>query len=238
MDDDGTVRESGTADEHGGRPAEESAPDRQPEAVPQESAPPARRRWSRGRHRLVALGLLVPVAPLVALMYEGMLASQDGGPAVVVEVAYHPLSVGAAIVVLTSLAILIGILSVPVRAVLITLFLTGAMVTSPLVMLMFGDMPEKTADRPAPGRPDRSLVIHEGASTIEPMWWVSVDEGSGLTAHRWPAGFFDGVNAVNALASAEWDGPDRIRLATRGGEVYVVALDPETGRPERKVRAG
>ncbi|KJY36104.1 hypothetical protein, partial [Streptomyces sp. NRRL S-495] len=189
-------------------------------------------------HRLVALGLLVPVALLVALMYEGMLASHDGGPAMVVEVSYHPLSVGALIVVLTSLAILIGIRSVPIRAVLITLFLTGAMVTSPIVMLMFGDMPEKTAERPAPGRPDRSLVIHQGAAMIDPLWWVSVDEGSGLTAQRWPVGFFSGDATVNELASAEWDGPDRIRLATRGGEVFVVALDPETGRPERRVRAG
>ncbi|MFB8238714.1 hypothetical protein ACFC58_19385 [Kitasatospora purpeofusca] len=81
-------------------------------------------------------------------------------------------------------------------------------------------------------------MVHEGASTIDPRWWVSVDEGSGLTAQRWPVGFFAGVNALNALASAEWDGPDRIRLVTRRGEVFVVALDPATGRPERRVRAG
>lgn len=62
--------------------------------------------------------------------------------------------------------------------------------------------------------------------------------GSGLTARRWPVGFFNGDATDNALASAEWDGPDRIRLATEGGEVFVVALDPETGRPERTVQAG
>ncbi|MGW4896070.1 hypothetical protein ACWEQL_28020 [Kitasatospora sp. NPDC004240] len=109
---------------------------------------------------------------------------------------------------------------------------------TPLAAFAFGGMPSKTSDRPAPGRSDRSLVIHRGTAMIDPLWWVSVDDGSWLTARRWPVGYFNGDDTRNALASAEWDGPDRIRLTTAGGEVFVVGLDPETGRPERKVRAG
>ncbi|MFB8262076.1 hypothetical protein [Kitasatospora purpeofusca] len=236
----------GAGDEHGGRPIEESAPLGQPEPEPEPEAPPteqvpvrpARRRWSRGRRRSVALGLLALAALLVVLTYAGMRADQYGGLVVLIEVFDHPLPLGALAGVLLALAILIGIRSVSARALLIALLLGWTLLISPVALLLFDDMPQKTAVRPAPGRPDRSLVIHEGAAMIDPLWWVSVDEGSGLSARRWPVGFFNGDATDNELTSAEWDGPDRIRLATRGGEVFVVALDPETGRPGQQVRAG
>ncbi|MEV6976594.1 hypothetical protein [Kitasatospora sp. NPDC093806] len=175
---------------------------------------------------------------LVALTYAGARASQDGGLVVVIEACYHPLPFGALVVVLLVLAILIGIRSWLIRAQLLVPLLAGALLAAPFGLLMFGSMPRKTADRPAPDGADRSLVIHEGSAMIDPLWWVSVDEGSGLTARRWPVGYFNGDAVDNALTSAEWDGPDRIRLTTGGGEVFVVDLDPESGRPDRRVSAG
>ncbi|MFB7677752.1 hypothetical protein ACFC26_40890 [Kitasatospora purpeofusca] len=175
---------------------------------------------------------------LIALTYAAAQAAWSGGLVVLIEVFYHPLAYGVAVLVLIVLSVLIGIRSRMTRTLLLVPLLGCALLASPLALLVFGSMPYKTADRPAPGRSDRSLVIHEGAAMIDPLWWVSVDVGSGLTARRWPVGYFNGDATRNALTSAQWDGPDRIKLATQGGQVFVVALDPETGRPERQVRAG
>ncbi|MFE6867719.1 hypothetical protein ACFVFS_14255 [Kitasatospora sp. NPDC057692] len=200
--------------------------------------PPDRPRWSRRKRRTIALGLLTAAVLLTALTYAAAQAAWYGGLVVLIEVFYHPLPYGAAVLVLIVLALLIGIRSRMTRTLLLVPLLGCALLASPLALLVFGSMPYKTADRPAPGRSDRSLVIHEGAAMIDPLWWVSVDAGSGLTARRWPVGYFNGDAPDNALTSAEWDGPDRIKLAIQGGQVFVVALDPETGRPERRVRAG
>ncbi|WP_344558842.1 hypothetical protein [Kitasatospora saccharophila] len=200
--------------------------------------PPGRPRWWRRRRRAIAAGLLTLAMLLIALAYAATQAARDGGSVVLIEVFHHPLSYGAAVLVLIVLAVLIGFRSRGTRALLLVPILGCALLVSPFALLVFGSMPHKTVDRPAPGRSDRSLVVHEGTAVIDPLWWVSVDAGSGLTARRWPIGYFNGDAPDNALASVQWDGPDRIKLATEGGEVFVVALDPESGRPERQVRVG
>ncbi|BAJ26965.1 MULTISPECIES: hypothetical protein [Kitasatospora] len=194
-------------------------------------------RWQRGR-RAIAGGLLALALLLIALVYAAARAARNGGLVVLIEVFHHPLPYGAAVLALIVLAVLVGFRSRGTRALLLVPILGGALLVSPLALFGFGSAPHRTADRPAPGRSDRSLVIHEGTAVIDPLWWVSVDVGSGLTAHRWRVGYFNGDAPDNALASAQWDGPDRIRLATEGGEVFVVALDPATGRPDHQVRAG
>ncbi|MFB7949325.1 hypothetical protein ACFC6L_30915 [Kitasatospora phosalacinea] len=175
---------------------------------------------------------------LVALVYAAARAARDGGSVVLIGLFLHPLPYAAAVLALVVLAVLVGIRSRLTRTLLLVPILGCALLASPVALFVFGDMPHETADRPAPGRSDRSLVIHEGSAVIDPLWWVSVDAGSGLTARRWPVGYFNGDATDNALASAQWDGPDRIKLTTEGGEVFVVALDPETGRPDHQVRAG
>ncbi|MFD7732867.1 hypothetical protein ACFV6F_21050 [Kitasatospora phosalacinea] len=200
--------------------------------------PPDRSRRRRPGRRATALGLLASAVLLVALAYAAARAARDGGPVVLIVLFHHPLPYGAAVLVLVVLAVLTGFRSRTTRTLLLVPLLGCALLASPVALFVFGDMPHQSADRPAPGRSDRRLVVHEGAAVIDPLWWVSVDTGSGLTARRWPVGSFNGDDPDNALASARWDGPDRIELATEGGEVFVVALDPETGRPERQVRAG
>ncbi|MFE1322658.1 hypothetical protein [Kitasatospora phosalacinea] len=194
--------------------------------------------WSWRRRQAAALGLLASAVLLVTLVYAAARADRDGGPVLLIEGFHHPLPYAAAVLVLVVLAVLVGIRSRTARTLVLVPVLGCALLASPLALFLFGDMPDQTADLPAPGRSDRSLVVHEGAAVIDPLWWVSVDTGSGLTARRWPVGYFNGDAPGNALASAQWDGPDRIRLVTEGGDVFVVALDPATGRPERQVRAG
>ncbi|MFF4342992.1 hypothetical protein ACFY00_24065 [Kitasatospora sp. NPDC001540] len=201
-------------------------------------SPPPQARWWRRQRRTVAFGLLALAALLVALVYAAARATRDGGPVVLIEGFHHPLPYGAAVLALIVLAVLAGFRSRATRTLLLVPILGCALLASPFALLGFGSAPHKTADRSAPGRSDRSLVIHEGSAVIDPLWWVSVDAGSGLTARRWPVGYFNGDDPDNALASAQWDGPDRIKLTTEGGEVFVVALDPGTGKPERRVRMG
>ncbi|MGW4379071.1 hypothetical protein [Kitasatospora sp. NPDC004531] len=197
-----------------------------------------RSRWSPRTRRATALGLLVLAVLLLALTYAADRSARRGGPVVLIEGFHHPLPYAAAVVVLVVLAVVIGVRSRATRTFLLVPFLGCAVLASPVVLLVFGNTPDKTLDRPAPGRSDRSLVVHEGAAMIDPVWWVSVDAGSGLTARRWRLGYFNGDDPDNALASAQWDGPDRIRLTTDGGEVFLVALDPKTGRPEHQLRVG
>ncbi|MFE2727290.1 hypothetical protein [Kitasatospora sp. NPDC059327] len=139
---------------------------------------------------------------LIALTYAAAQAAWHGGLVVLIEVFYHPLAYGAAVLVLIALAILIGIRDRMTRRLLLVPLLGCTLLAWPLALLVFGSMPHKTADRPAPGRSDRSLVIHEGAAMIDPLWWVSVDTGSGLTARRWPVGYFNGDATDTDLGSS------------------------------------
>ncbi|WP_285735499.1 hypothetical protein [Kitasatospora phosalacinea] len=208
------------------------------EAEAEAELPPGRpRRWWRERP-VIACGLLASAVLIVALVRAAARAARDGGPVVLIEGFHHPLPYGAAVLVLVVLAVLVGFRSRWSRTLLLVPVLGFALLAAPFALIGLGSPPHETADRPAPGRSDRSLVIHEGSAVIDPLWWVSVDAGSGLTARRWPVGYFNGDDPDNALASAQWDGPDRIRLTTEGGDVFVVALDPATGRPERRVRVG
>lgn len=68
---------------------------------------------------------------------------------------------------------------------------------------------------------------------IDPLWWVYVDGGSGLTKRRWHVGYFNG-GVSDALVEASLVGPHRVRLATGGGgetQVHLVDLIPESGEP-------
>ncbi|QKW17697.1 hypothetical protein HUT16_00235 [Kitasatospora sp. NA04385] len=200
--------------------------------------PPDRPRWWQRRRRTIALGLLTLAMLLMALAYAAAQAARNGGLVVLIEAFHHPLLYGATVLLLIVLAVLLGFRSRTTRTLLLFPILSCTLLAAPFALFGFAGTPHQTMDRPAPGRSDRSLVIHEGTAVIDPLWWVSVDAGSGLIARRWPVGYFNGDAPDNALASAQWDGPDRIKLTTGGGEVFVIALDPETGRPERRVRAG
>ncbi len=92
----------------------------------------------------------------------------------------------------------------------------------------------------APDRSDRRLVVKEGADLIDPLWWVYVDTGSGLTKRRWQVGYFNGDDPGNGLAETSWAGPNRIRLVTEDEDtqVHFVDLSPESGRPLRTLSMG
>ncbi|MEU3606615.1 hypothetical protein AB0E83_14395 [Streptomyces sp. NPDC035033] len=94
---------------------------------------------------------------------------------------------------------------------------------------------EVTQRLDAPDGVDRSVQVEEGLAVIDPLWRVTVLDGSGPGARHYPVAFFNGDSADHGLAEVAWDGPDALRFVLGEGEVITVRLDPETGRPEREI---
>ncbi|MFG2835633.1 hypothetical protein ACGFYE_11660 [Streptomyces zaomyceticus] len=100
---------------------------------------------------------------------------------------------------------------------------------------MLGTAWEVTGRTAAPDGADRYVVVEEGSLMIDPLWRVSVVDGSGLTARRWTVGTFNGDAADGVLTKVAWSGPGSLVLTTGEGGVTTVRLDPRTGEPERRL---
>ncbi|MFI1654406.1 hypothetical protein ACH4ZU_05590 [Streptomyces sp. NPDC020472] len=109
----------------------------------------------------------------------------------------------------------------------------GAVAFRLVVFPMLGGVWEEVHRAAAPGGADRYLVVEEGSAVIDPLWRVSVVDGSGLGAHHWDVGFFDGD--ATALLAVAWSGPDTLVVTAAGREEMTVRLDPRTGKPEREI---
>ncbi len=99
---------------------------------------------------------------------------------------------------------------------------------------LFGAGWEETQRVPAPGGGERAVRIEQGAAMIDPLWRVSVVEGSGLTARSHPVASYGEPTGFHAVA---WDGPDAVLLTDDDGTTRIT-LDPATGAPDRTVDAG
>ncbi|MFI9614555.1 hypothetical protein ACIHCM_23310 [Streptomyces sp. NPDC052023] len=184
--------------------------------------------------RLVMAAGILMVAGLV-----GWRSSRSGGLLVVAQVLHHPVLFGLLVLAVLTAAVIVGVRNLLFRSlVLVAAILIGLLA---IPMLLFaGAGREVTTNEAAPSRSDRHLVVVEGAAMIDPLWWVYVDEGSGLTKRRWHVGYFNG-GVSDALVEASWVGPDRVRLVTAGGEdtqVHLVDLSPESGQPLRTLSRG
>lgn len=90
---------------------------------------------------------------------------------------------------------------------------------------------EETGRVPAPGGAERAVRIEQGSAIIDPLWRLSVVEGSGLTARSHPLASYGETTGFHAVA---WDGPDAL-LVTDGDGTTRITLDPATGTPHRTV---
>ncbi|MFD9030354.1 hypothetical protein ACFVZW_04175 [Streptomyces sp. NPDC059567] len=187
-------------------------------------------------------------ALLILAGAAGRHADRDGGLLVVAKVFHHPLLFGLLVWAALTTAVFMAFRNLIVRILAGTISALLALAALPFVLFASFGAAEETKDTAAPGRTDRHLVIEEGSAMIDPLWWVYVDEGSGLTKRRWHVGYFNGDDPANGLAEASWAGPDRIRLVTGdpesepesedGTQTHFIDLDPETGRPLRTVERG
>ncbi|MEU4097567.1 hypothetical protein [Streptomyces sp. NPDC026673] len=191
------------------------------------------------RQRRLAAGLVGVAGAMVLGAWIGWRESRSGGLLVVAQVLDHPVLLG-----LVALAALTGALLAVVRNRVLRVLIPvvaalGAAVVAMPVVLFLGFGPQETMSRAAPDRADRRLVVEEGAAMIDPLWWVYVDEGSGLTRRRWQVGYVNGDFSV--LREAAWEGSHRVRLTVDTGEgdkVHVIELSPADGRPDRTVTVG
>ncbi|MGV9268609.1 hypothetical protein ACWDRR_28525 [Kitasatospora sp. NPDC003701] len=166
---------------------------------------------------------------LVVAAMAGRVGRRPGGLVFLQEWFDEPLLFGTLVLALLLVALVFVRWKVWVRSVLGTVVLTLGLGTVPIWIL--ADDPVTTRTEAAPGRTDRRLVVKEGAAMIDPLWWIYVDEGSGLGRRRWPVAFVNGD--WNALREISWVGPDRLRLVTdRESRLIRVGTD---GRPERTV---
>ncbi|MGW4199442.1 hypothetical protein [Streptomyces sp. NPDC004726] len=192
------------------------------------------------RRRRLAWGLVAVAGVLVAAEAVGWWSSRSGGLLVVAQLLHHPLLFGLLIVAALTAAVFIGLRNTVVRALSAVTAGLVAFLAVPLALFSASGQ-EVTTDEAAPGRSDRRLVVEEGAALIDPLWWVYVDEGSGLTKRRWQVGYFNGDAGGDSLTEASWEGPDRIRLVTGEEEetqVHLIDLRPGTGEPLRTISMG
>ncbi|MFD4375024.1 hypothetical protein [Streptomyces sp. NPDC058486] len=93
---------------------------------------------------------------------------------------------------------------------------------------------EETQRIPAPGGVDRSVRVEEGSAMIDPLWRISVIEGSGLTARSHLVASYGEPTGFVAVG---WSGPDALELSDGDG-MTTITLDPATGAPHRTLGTG
>lgn len=144
---------------------------------------------------------------------------------------HHPLLLGLLIPAAVTVAVIAGVRSLLLRSlVLMAAVLIGLLAAVP-TLLLAGSGHEVTTTEAAPHRSDRHLVVEEEAAMIDPLWWVYVDVGSGLTKRRPQIGYFNGDSSANALVEASWMGTDRVRPVTGaegGTQVHPIDLEPQS----------
>ncbi|MEU3795355.1 hypothetical protein [Streptomyces fructofermentans] len=181
--------------------------------------------------------LVVAAGTFMVAELAGWWSSRSGGLLVVAQVLHHPVLFGLLTLAALSAAVIIGVRNLVVRGLVVVAAALSGLMAVPLV-LFGGAGPEVTLNDAAPDRADRHLVVEQGAAMIDPLWWVYVDEGSGLTKRRWHVGHINGD--ASALIKASWAGPDRVRLVTGSAEdnqVHLVDLTA-SGEPLRTVSLG
>ncbi|MER5931418.1 hypothetical protein [Streptomyces sp. NPDC002054] len=182
--------------------------------------------------RGLGAALAVAAVALAGWTVAGWYGGGDGGLVVLVTAREHQV-----VTVWLVLAALFGALALGVRH---GPFKAGGYVClslaalPALVLAQFTSSAEESARTAAPGRADRHLVVHRDHVSIDPIWLVYVQQGTWPRERRWLLGSFDGDAEDNELAGAVWDGADRVRLDTAGGETYLVGVGP-SGRPDRRI---
>ncbi|MGP3975536.1 hypothetical protein ACTWQF_16305 [Streptomyces sp. 8N114] len=84
----------------------------------------------------------------------------------------------------------------------------------------------------APEGVERRAVAWRGSSVIDPLFQVTVINGTGLGAREWKAACFNGDDESRELKKITWATPTRLVLTDAGGRQHEVQLDPRTGRPD------
>ncbi|MFF1907124.1 hypothetical protein [Kitasatospora sp. NPDC058218] len=186
-------------------------------------------RWGRW----VMWGALGGAAALVGAAVVGRSNRRSGGLLVAQQRLDEPLLFGTSALALLIVALVFSPWPSWVRGGLGCAVVVLGVGTVPFWILS-SDGPRTTHTEAAPGRPDRVLVVRQDQAGFgpDPLYWVYVDQGSGLATRRWRVTYVDGDH--DDLREAAWDGPDRLRVVTSKGGTRLIAILAD-GRPESTV---
>jgi hypothetical protein len=112
---------------------------------------------------------------------------------------------------------------------------TPQMLLAPVALwLLFLSLPDMGSSTvPAPDGRAYQAVTEEGGAVIDPIWYVSIRQTSGILARAWEVGCLSGDDPANALDGVRWDGPERLIIQTSDRGRVVVDVSPTTGHPVR-----
>jgi hypothetical protein len=85
----------------------------------------------------------------------------------------------------------------------------------------------------APHGAGRRAVVWQGSAVLDPLYRVTVIQGTGLDAREWVVACFNGDDESAELKRITWTAPDSLLLTDAGGRTYAVHFDPRSGRPRR-----
>lgn len=189
------------------------------------------------RRRLSALLLATAVA-LCAAAVVGLASGGEGTLVLLLELREHVVLL--AWLTLTALigACLLGLTKrrAPLAATLTVVGIPILLIAS-FVSAILHSPTEQVKSEPAPGRPDRRLVVVRTSSSLDPVWCVYIHQGIPPLVHRWTAACFNADAPHNELTNAEWTTPNHIRLTTVEGKSHEIPITP-TGRPAQTLKVG
>ncbi|MFE7639642.1 hypothetical protein ACFU7Z_37010 [Kitasatospora sp. NPDC057518] len=155
-------------------------------------------------------------ALLALLAYAvGRYESRSGGLVVVERWLDHPVLLVGTAVVLTAVALYIGMeFRTWVSQIGCAVAMVALVFGGPLIAFLALVSGEGRTDREAsPGRPDRVLTMTNVAFSIDPIYRVELVAGSGWSARHWSMGIWN--TRGGDFVRADWSGPDRITITGR-----------------------
>ncbi|MCG6492973.1 hypothetical protein [Kitasatospora sp. A2-31] len=185
--------------------------------------------------RRVMWGALGGAGALMVAAVTGRLNRRSGGLLVLREWLDRPLLFGMLVLALLFVALVSSRGKVWARSALGAVVVALAVGTVPLWLLsgvLSGDR-RTTRDEAAPGRPDRRLVVQQDTAGFgpDPLFWVYLDEGTGLGTRRWDVAYVNGD--ADSIRELGWTAPDQLRLVTEQG-THLIRI-AGNGRPDRTV---
>ncbi|MFE7594551.1 hypothetical protein ACFU6K_34615 [Kitasatospora sp. NPDC057512] len=178
------------------------------------------------------------MALLALLAYAvGRYESRSGGLVVVEHWLNHPVLLVGTAVVLTAVALFIGMeFRTWVSQIGCSVALVALIFGGPLIAFLALVSGEGRIDREAsPGRPDRVLTMTNVAFSIDPIYRVELVAGTGWSARHWSMGIWN--TRGGDFVRADWSGPDRITITGRKKvTVFDVHPDGSLSEPREEPR--
>lgn len=188
---------------------------------------PARHRWGR---LLIVLALLVAAAGVLGVLNPGRLVWVE-------RLLRHPYPMGVAAALLLTVGLRLLLDRVLLRLVTGAVCLAAALGWGAAWLVSPHDGSAVATAR-APDRAQYEAVVRRAGSDDDPAWRVSVRQTGSLLAREWAVGCVRDRSPDGGFDHVRWAAPDRLVVELREGPALRVAVEPDTGRPERGTGPG